>query len=130
TPCSLTGPRRPASGRAGSPSGCAPSLSPLFFLLIPPPPTSTLFPYTTVFSLLDTNVLLAVLVVDVLLLLYRAVAIIDAYRVTALLNTWHSARDRRLGRPRVRLHPLSVAGLLAAILVDSGVHAAVAYYDC
>src|SRR5439155_25706820 len=83
TPCSLTGPRRPASGRAGSPSGCAPSLSPLFFLLIPPPPTSTLFPYTTLFRSLDTNVLLAVLVVDVLLLLYRAVAIIDAYRVTA-----------------------------------------------
>jgi LCP family protein required for cell wall assembly len=83
------------------------------------------------FALLDTDVLLAVLVVDVLLLLYRVVAIVDAYRVTATRNAWQRPRQGGpgLGRPRLHLHPLSVAGLLAVLLVASGVHVAVAYYD-
>jgi LCP family protein required for cell wall assembly len=84
---------------------------------------------TLLFSLFDTNVLLLVLALNVLLLAYRAVAIIDAYRTTTLLNAWRGSRDPRLGRPRVRLNALSVAGLLAVILVASGVHGAVAYYD-
>jgi polyisoprenyl-teichoic acid--peptidoglycan teichoic acid transferase len=84
---------------------------------------------TLLFSLLDTNVLLVVLALDVALLVYRAVAIVDAYRVTALRNAWRAAPDPRIGRGRIRLHPLSVAGLLAAILVAAGVHGAVAYYD-
>jgi LCP family protein required for cell wall assembly len=84
---------------------------------------------TLLISLFDTNVLLAVLALNVILLGYRAIAIVDAYRTTALLNTSRRSRDPRVGRPRVRLNPLSVAGLLAVILVASGVHGAVAYYD-
>ena len=84
---------------------------------------------TLLFSLFDTNVLLAVLALNVILLGYRAVAIVDAYRTTTLLNAWRLTRDARVGRPRVRLDLLSLAGLLAVILVASGVHGAVAYYD-
>ena len=82
-----------------------------------------------VFSLLDTNVLLAVLVVDVAVLLYRLAAIVDAYRTTAGRNARRRAREPGLGRPRLRLHPLSVGGLLAVLLVASGAHVAVAFYD-
>lgn len=81
------------------------------------------------FSLFDPNVLLALLVADAVLLAYRLVAIVDAYRVTAVLEAWRRAGDARLGRPRLRLHPLSLAGLLAVLVVASGAHAAVAYYD-
>jgi LCP family protein required for cell wall assembly len=84
---------------------------------------------TLLFSLFDTNVLLLVLAMNVLLLGYRAVAIVDAYRTTTLLNAWRRSTDPRAGRPRVRLNVLSLAGLLAVILVASGVHGAVAYYD-
>ena len=84
---------------------------------------------TLLFSLLDTDVLLALLVGNVLVLVYRLVAIVDAYRRTASLNAWKGAADRRVGRPRVRLHPVSLAGLAAVMLVASGVHGAVAYYD-
>ena len=84
---------------------------------------------TLLFSLLDTDVLLAVLVGNVIVLVYRLIAIVDAYRRTAVLNAWRGTADHRLGRPRVRLHPLSLAGLIAVILVASGVHGAVAYYD-
>lgn len=84
---------------------------------------------TLIFSLLDTTVLIVLLAADVAILAYRLVAIIDAYRVTAVLNAWRRGADARLGRPRVRLHPLSLAGLVAVLLVASGVHAAVAYYD-
>ena len=84
---------------------------------------------TLLFSLFDTNVLLLVLVLNVLLLGYRAVAIVDAYRTTTLLNAWRGSRDPRLGRPRVRVNALSLAGLLAVVLVASGAHGAVAYYD-
>jgi LCP family protein required for cell wall assembly len=84
---------------------------------------------TLLFSLFDTNVLLVVLALNVLLLGYRTVAIVDAYRTTALLNAWRRSRDPRVGRPRVHLNGLSLAGLLAVILVASGVHGAVAYYD-
>lgn len=81
------------------------------------------------FSLLDTNVLILVFVANLALLAYRLFVIIDAYRVTATLEAWRRAGDARLGRPRVRPHLLSIAGLLAVLIVGSGAHAAVAYYD-
>jgi LCP family protein required for cell wall assembly len=74
-------------------------------------------------------VLTSVFVLNLLALLYRLVAIVDAYRVTAFLNAWTASGGGRLGRPRVPWHPLSVAGLLAVILVMSGAHVAVARYD-
>jgi LCP family protein required for cell wall assembly len=74
-------------------------------------------------------VLTSVFVLNLLALAYRLVAIVDAYRVTAYLNAWTASGGGRLGRPRVPYHPLSVAGLLAVILVMAGAHVAVARYD-
>jgi LCP family protein required for cell wall assembly len=68
-------------------------------------------------------------VLNVLVLLYRIVAAIDAYRVAGYLNGLETSGGGRLGRPRRAIDPLSVAGLAAVILVMSGVHVAVAYYD-
>jgi LCP family protein required for cell wall assembly len=73
--------------------------------------------------------LTSVFVLNLIALLYRAVAIVDAFRVTAFVNAWAASGGGRLGRPRVPVHPLSAAGLLAVILVMSGAHVVVARYD-
>jgi LCP family protein required for cell wall assembly len=74
-------------------------------------------------------VLPGVLVLDVLILLYRLVAIVDAYRVTAYLNAMSVSGGGRLGRPRVIFNAVSLAGLAAVVLVMSGGHVVVARYD-
>ena len=71
----------------------------------------------------------SVFILNIVALLYRLAAIVDAYRVAAFLNALSVSGGGRLGRPRVRLEPLSVAGLLAVILVMSGGHVVVARYD-
>jgi LCP family protein required for cell wall assembly len=68
-----------------------------------------------------------VLVANVIALLYRAVAAIDAYRVVAFLNAQGDG-DGRLGRRAIRLNPLSLAGLAAVCLVIAGTHVVVARY--
>jgi LCP family protein required for cell wall assembly len=70
-----------------------------------------------------------VFVLNLLVLVYRLVAIIDAYRVTAFLNALAASGGGRLGRPRLVFNPVSVAGLLAVILVMSGGHVVIARYD-
>jgi LCP family protein required for cell wall assembly len=74
-------------------------------------------------------VLPGVFIVNLIVLIYRLVAIIDAYRVTAFLNAVQVSGGGRLGRPRLVFQPLSVAGLLAVLLVMSGGHVVVARYD-
>ena len=79
--------------------------------------------------LLTGWVLPGIFVLNLLLLVYRALAIIDAYRVTAYLNAMAWSGGGRLGRPRVVVHPISIAGLAAVVLVMTGVHVAVARVD-
>jgi LCP family protein required for cell wall assembly len=71
----------------------------------------------------------SVFVFNIVALLYRLAAIVDSYRVAAFLNAVDTSGGGRLGRPRVRLEPLSAAGLAAVILVMSGAHVVVARYD-
>lgn len=70
-----------------------------------------------------------VFVLNLVALVYRLVAIIDAYRVAAYLNALAVSGGGRLGRPRLVFNPVSVAGLLAVILIMSGGHVVVARYD-
>jgi LCP family protein required for cell wall assembly len=74
-------------------------------------------------------VLPGVFVLNIVGLVYRLIAIIDAYRVTAYLNAFSTSGRGRVGRPRIVFNPLSIGGLLAVILVMSGGHAVVARYD-
>jgi LCP family protein required for cell wall assembly len=74
-------------------------------------------------------VLTSVFVLNVVFLLYRLVAIVDAWRVANYANAWSASGGGRLGSPRVVLQPLSVAGLVAICLVMTGAHVAVARYD-
>ena len=74
-------------------------------------------------------VLPGVFVLNLLVLIYRLVAIVDAYRVTAFLNAVAMSGGGRLGRPRLVFNQLSVAGLVAVMLVMSGGHVVVAKYD-
>lgn len=74
-------------------------------------------------------VLPGVFVLNLVALVYRLVAIVDSYRVTAYLEALSAGGGGRLGRPRVVFNPVSVAGLLAVILVMSGGHVVVARFN-
>ena len=78
---------------------------------------------------LNPFLLSSVFAVNLIALLYRLVAIVDAYRVAEFMNAAHASGDGRLGRARLPRQPLSVAGLLAVLLVMAGTHVAVARYD-
>jgi LCP family protein required for cell wall assembly len=71
----------------------------------------------------------SVFVFNVVALLYRLVAIIDAYRVVEYLNAFRASGDGRLGPARIPRNSLSIAGLLAVVLVMAGSHVVVARYD-
>ena len=68
-----------------------------------------------------------VLLLNVLVLAYRAVAAVDAYRVAIFLNAVEASGGTRLGRPRLVNSPVSLAGLIAVLLVLAGGHGVVAY---
>jgi LCP family protein required for cell wall assembly len=74
------------------------------------------------------GVLPGIFVLNLVALAYRLVAMVDAWRVTAYLNAYGQSGGPP-DRPGASLGPLSVAGLLAAILVMAGGHVAVARYD-
>ena len=71
----------------------------------------------------------AIFVFNIVALVYRLVAIVDAYRVVEYLNAYAASGDGRLGKARLPRNPLSIAGLLAVVLVMVGSHAVVARYD-
>ncbi len=79
--------------------------------------------------LIDPTVLDAVFVINLAILVYRLVAIIDAYRVAEFLNAADASGDGRAGRVRIGRNPLSIAGLIAIVLVMAGSHVVVARYD-
>src|SRR6478609_10434436 len=76
---------------------------------------------------LTPGVLSSVFIGNLVALVYRIVAAVDAYRVTEFLNAHDAGGDGRLG-PGRRLgrNPLSIAGLLAVLLVMAGSHVVVA----
>ena len=74
-------------------------------------------------------VLIGLFAVNVIALVYRIVAAVDAWQVARFLNAGDASGGGRLGRARLPLNPLSVAGLLAVVLVMSGGHFAVARYN-
>jgi LCP family protein required for cell wall assembly len=78
--------------------------------------------------ILQPTTLVALLVGNVATLAYRIVAAVDAYRVVVFLNRWDEGAGR-LGPSRSILAPLSLAGLLAVIMVMAGGHAALAHYN-
>ncbi len=79
------------------------------------------------FGFANPSTLLAALAVNVLLLVYRGVAVVDAYRVANAGSAVSEASPR--ARRRTRLHPLSIVGLVAILLVLGGGHAAAAQYN-
>ncbi|HEY5433982.1 MAG TPA: LCP family protein [Candidatus Limnocylindrales bacterium] len=79
--------------------------------------------------LVNQPVLIGLLVANVALLLYRIVAAVDAWQVARFLNAVDASGGGRLGRARLPLSPLSIAGLLAVVLVMAGGHVAVARYN-
>jgi LCP family protein required for cell wall assembly len=75
------------------------------------------------------QVLVGLLVLNVIAFIYRAIAAIDAWQVARFLNAADLSGGGRLGRAKLALSPLSVAGLLAVVLVMAGGHVAVAHYN-
>ncbi len=79
--------------------------------------------------IVQPEVLTGVFVANILILLYRIVAAVDAWNVARFLNNVDASGGGRLGRSKLPLSPLSVAGLLAVLIVLAGAHVAVARYD-
>ncbi len=79
--------------------------------------------------LIDPTVLDAVFVINLGILLYRLVAIVDAYRVAEYLNGAPGSADGSSRRRGIARNPLSIAGLFAIVLVMMGSHVVVARYD-
>jgi LCP family protein required for cell wall assembly len=77
-------------------------------------------------SVFDPFVLDVLLALDVLIFLYRLLAIVDAYRCAAVVVP---EGPGRAARPRVPLAPFSLAGLAAVVLVMGMGHLALARYD-
>ncbi len=78
---------------------------------------------------LDPAVISGVFVVNILILIYRLIAIVDAYRVAQYMNTQTASGDGHLGPVRLPGSPLALAGLAAVLLVMAGAHVVVAKYD-
>ena len=79
--------------------------------------------------LIQPEVLVLILVVNLLVLAYRIVAAVDAWRVASFLNRLDGTDETRVASRRVGLRPASFAGLLSVLLVLSAAHVAVAKYD-
>jgi LCP family protein required for cell wall assembly len=73
--------------------------------------------------------LIAIFVLNLVALAYRIIAAVDAWQVARFLNAADASGGGRLGRARIPVHPLSVAGLLAVILVIGAGHVVVGRYD-
>ncbi len=73
--------------------------------------------------------LIAIFVANIAALVYRIVAAIDAWQVARFLNAADASGGGRLGRARLSVHPLSIAGLLAVVLVMGAGHLAIARYN-
>jgi LCP family protein required for cell wall assembly len=73
--------------------------------------------------------LIAIFIANLLALVYRIVAAVDAWQVARFLNAADASGGGRLGRARMPVHPLSVAGLLAVVLVIGAGHFAIGRYD-
>ena len=75
-------------------------------------------------SVFDPSVLDAILAIDVVLFLYRLVAIVDAYRCARQAQVLDGFAEGGLG-----LGSISVAGVVAVVLVMGMAHVALARYD-
>ena len=75
------------------------------------------------------QVLAGIFVVNILILIYRIVAAVDAWNVARYLNEVDASGGGHLGKSKLPLSPLSIAGLLAVLIVLGGAHIAVARYD-
>ena len=79
--------------------------------------------------LLDSAVLIGLFITNLLVLLYRIIAAVDAWQVTRFLNAADASGGGRLGRVKLPMQPLAAAGLIAVILVIAAGHLVVGRYN-
>jgi LCP family protein required for cell wall assembly len=80
-------------------------------------------------TLIDPGVLTGLFIGNLLALVYRVVAAVDAWQVARFLNATDASGDGRVGRAKLPINPVSAAGLLAVVLVIGAGHLAVARYN-
>jgi polyisoprenyl-teichoic acid--peptidoglycan teichoic acid transferase len=78
---------------------------------------------------LQPDVLRLLLVINLALLVYRVVATVDAWRVAQFLNEIDASGTGRLGRAKLPIRPIAVAGLAAVVLVLGAGHLAIARFN-
>jgi LCP family protein required for cell wall assembly len=77
---------------------------------------------------LNPFLLSSVFALNIVILVYRLIAIVDAYRVAEFMNRHAAGGDGRLGTARGRSRPLSIAGLSRSSVMAAS-HVVVARYD-
>jgi LCP family protein required for cell wall assembly len=77
----------------------------------------------------DPAVLTGLLVANVLLLVYRIAAAVDAWQVARYLNAADASGGGRLGRAKLPVSLVSVVGLVVVIVVMAAGHLTVARYN-
>jgi LCP family protein required for cell wall assembly len=75
------------------------------------------------------SVLQALFVVNFGILVYRLIAAVDAWNVARFLNGVDASGGGRLGRAKTPLGALSVAGLIAVVVIMGGAHVVAARYN-
>jgi polyisoprenyl-teichoic acid--peptidoglycan teichoic acid transferase len=80
-------------------------------------------------TLVSQTALMAIFVVNILALVYRIVAAVDAWQVARFLNARDAAGTGGLGRAKLPLNPVSIAGLVAVVVVMGMGHLAIARYN-
>lgn len=78
---------------------------------------------------LQTWFLSGLFVLNLVVFAYRAAAVVDSWRVARHLNAAVAAGEGPVGRARLPFQPLSMAGVLAVLVVLSFAHIAVGRYD-
>jgi LCP family protein required for cell wall assembly len=86
-------------------------------------------PGTLLGMVANQGALTGLFVLNIVALIYRVIAAVDAWQVARFLNAAEASAGGRAGRAKIPVSPLSVAGLLAVVLVIAAGHVAVARYD-
>ena len=79
--------------------------------------------------LIDPTALIGIFVFNIVALVYRIIAAVDAWQVARFLNAQEASGGGRLGRASLPVQPISIIGLALVLLGIGAGHLVVGKYD-
>jgi LCP family protein required for cell wall assembly len=79
--------------------------------------------------LIDPTALIGIFVFNIIALVYRIIAAVDAWQVARFLNAQEASGGGRLGRAQLPVQPISIIGLALVLLGIAAGHLVVGKYD-